>query len=660
MENKGKKIRTISAARFPFKVFLILPILLTAFFASACSELEKPKTEPFYAETVPPPKQEFRWSNGKMPKSFDPALASASPETDIVRALFEGLTDVDPKTLAVAPSIATEWSASENNHVWTFKLRRDAKWSNGKTITAEDFVRSWTRLAAISDKVSHPILLANIVGMPAKPEEKTAPSGVPEFLTNTDSGKVSANSNTTPAPNANSSIISPKYEVVITDNLKKNPAANSAPTSPPPTTAAKIDSKKAQPKEPKFGVEAVDDYTLKVSLVNADKDFPQLVAHPMFRPVFGSGGEFETEKLNAEIVTSGAFRIGSIGQDGITLDRAEHFWNKKEVALERVKFVPSENAEKALAAYREGTIDAVTNVNFEPLAVKLLQPYDDFQRITYGALNFYEFNRKNAPFNDRRVREALAIAIVRERLTEGEMEGTSKPALSFSPFDESSSKLTQDVAKAKNLLTAAGFPDGENFPTVRLVVNRNNLQQKIANSVAKMWKENLNIETEVITKESNELASVKASGEFDVMRRGVVLPTSDEASNMLAIFEPKIKPATEPTPGATKKEESIEEIFDRTQETMRIGISENAELSETPDTLAPVLAENTEPDAEKLILTEESAIVELHAIPLYFPTAYSLVKPYVQGFEMNSLDAPSLKNVTIDNGWQPKKAKGQL
>jgi hypothetical protein len=49
--------------------------------------------------------------------------------------------------------------------------------------------------------------------------------------------------------------------------------------------------------------------------------------------------------------------------------------------------------------------------------------------------------------------------------------------------------------------------------------------------------------------------------------------------------------------------------------------------------------------------------MELPAIPLYFPTSYSLVKPYVLGFETNTLDAPSLKEVRIDNNWQPIKSE---
>jgi hypothetical protein len=58
-------------------------------------------------------------------------------------------------------------------------------------------------------------------------------------------------------------------------------------------------------------------------------------------------------------------------------------------------------------------------------------------------------------------------------------------------------------------------------------------------------------------------------------------------------------------------------------------------------------------------MTEANAIYELWAIPLYFPTSYSLVKPYVTGFDMNSLDAPLLQNVSIDNDWQPKQRKNE-
>jgi oligopeptide transport system substrate-binding protein len=630
------RIRT-DKHRLIFKI-LCVSVSLWLIFLTACSELEKPKTEPFYAETAPPAKKEFRWSNGRMPKSIDPALAGAPPETDVVRAVFEGLTDTNPKTLDATPSVAEKWTASEDFKTWTFNLRKDAKWSNGERVTAADFVRSWKRLAGLGDKVSHPRLLENITGaleLRPKPVETNA------------------------APETDS-LLKPTAEPNLPILNSNTNAAQKAETKPPATPEKTVsptepkDNTKPKPAEIKFGVEAVGDYTLRVSLNEPDNDFPALVAHPMFRPIYGDGKDFEDGKLNAAVVTNGAFRITSIGQDGITLDRSETFWGRDKVELERVRFIPKETAEKALEAYRTGEIDAVTNANFEPLALKLLTPYNDFKRKTHSALNFYEINLKKKPFDDRRVREALAISIERERLTEIEMDGSTRPALGFLPFaGENDKKLVQDKERAKELLTEAGFEDGENFPTVRLVVNRNDVQQRIARAIVKMWKQTLNIDTVIEVKEAAEVEIARSKGEFDVMRRGVVLPTADETAGLMAIFQPAAPPKAELPPSATENNTLPTDAVQNSAETQ--SGNSNQSPSDVPiDPNAP--AEITEPVA---FSTEEEAIAELPAIPLYFPTSYSLVKPYIQGFEINTLDAPSLKDVKIDNNWQPKKPKGE-
>lgn len=618
-------------------IFVHLFLVLFALFLSSCSELKKPKTETFYADDKPPEKKEFRWSNGKMPKSFDPARASAPPETDIVRAIFEGLTDTNAKTLETIPAVAEKWEASEDFKTWTFHLRKDAKWSNGERITSEDFVRSWKRLAEMGGKVSHRNLLNNIVGMKTVAETTEADSS--EKL---------------------EEVLSPSIVNQSSSFLRKqsntNTAQNTQPTpfNPPEKQTVPPEKKEAEktPKPQKIGVEAVDKNTLKVSLINADRDFPALVAHPIFRPVYGDGKEFEGDKLNANIITNGAFRIASVGQDGITLDRAEHFWDKEKIELDRVRFVPQENAEKALEAYRAGEIDAVTNANFEPLALKLLRPFKDFRQTTHSALNFYEFNLEKPPFDKREVREALAISIERERLTEGEMEGATKPALSFLPFDaEKDKKLVQDKEKAQNLLSQAGFPNGENFPMIRLVVNRNDAQQRIARSVAKMWEDNLKIKTDVVVRESSEIETVREAGDFDLLRRGVVLPTADETVGLMTIFSKVLKDRKAETESVTEEKTEV-----KNPPEVKNPDKNSEEKSANEQSLTE---ENSLASEHPLILNEDQAIEEISAIPLYFPTSYSLVKPYIQGFEINTLDAHSLKDVRIDNNWQPKKQKGE-
>lgn len=83
-------------------------------------------------------------NNVTEPQSLDPHQITGVPEINIVRDLLEGLVETDEKG-AVIPAAAESWNSSDNK-VWVFKLRPDAKWSNGDPVTAEDFVYSWQRL----------------------------------------------------------------------------------------------------------------------------------------------------------------------------------------------------------------------------------------------------------------------------------------------------------------------------------------------------------------------------------------------------------------------------------------------------------------------------------------------------------------------------------
>ncbi len=638
MENSIRKNYHLSIIKSSVK---LCSFLLLSLFLINCSEIQTPKSDPFIGENSPPPKQEFRWSNGKTPKSFDPALASASPETDIVRTLFEGLTDVNPATSEAIPAISDKWTSSPDFKIWTFQLRKDAKWSNGETVTADDFVRSWKRLTELGDKVSQRGLLKNIVGMDSEDVLPIFADDDVEIADREENSNKSANE--TSNQNASSENNS-NGEELPQDAFTRPEDSNKMPEQ----TARKTDSKA------KFGVQAIDKFSLKVTLIQPDNEFPLLVAHPIFRPIFGDGKDFEKSVLDAKTITNGAFRIISVAKDGISLERNPDYWNRAEVKLERVKFIPSEDAEMALAAYRAGEIDAITNASFQPLALKLLQPFGEFHQTVHGALNYYEFNLNSKPFDDFRVRKALAISIDRKRLTEDEMDGATEPALNFLPFETKNERLKEDVEKAKRLLSEAGYSNGENFPVIKLLVNRNNMQQKIAKSVAKMWQKNLNVSTEIIVKDKVDFENSIQIGDFSLARRGIVLPTHNEIINMLAMFEHKPTLVNQENKEITSPaSNSNNQILD--QETAESNL--NFEENETQKIENKSSGETNAIAENKIITTEEEALKQIPAIPLYYPTSYSLVKPYIKGFELNVFDALSLKNVEIDNDWQPKDSK---
>jgi oligopeptide transport system substrate-binding protein len=630
--------------RSKVKTLAALAVLSTVF-AGACEQLERPETNAFYSETKPPRAQEFRWSNGKMPASFDPARASAPPETDIVRAIYEGLTEIDPKTLEAVPGIAVRWESSEKAKVWTFDLRRDAKWSNGEPVTAEDFVRSWKRLVELEDSPVHFALIRNIVGMAPETPEIPHDNDEPPSASSREQSIRSAPAQAKKPAGKTQSQEQRETEVLETEAVDKTKGAGKSG-------------------ETGFGAEAVEEFKLRVTLREPDAQFPRLAAHPLLRPVHGDGSEFQDARLSPDVVTNGAFGVASVDKDGITLRRSETFFGKNAVSLESVRLVAAEDADAALADYRSGKVDAVTNTEFEPLALKLLTPYVDFQRKTHSALNFYEFNRARYPFNDRRVREAMAIAIDRKRITEDLMQGATEPAYGFLPFagTEGKPRIKEDASRARELMQKAGFPNGEDFPVVKLIVNRNDQQKKIAELVASMWKEHLGISTEIELRDIAEIEGVRSSGEYDLIRRGAVLQTSDETANMLAIFRPAETagersadpkpevPAQAPVlkkPETGKKKLKIPVMPTPFPESS-LGLGEF-------DGLPPAVRDELTVEigwAQRPILTEEEAVIEMPAIPLYFPTSYSLVKPYVAGFDINALDAPLLKFVKINSGWK--------
>src|SRR5258708_4734365 len=75
--------------------------------------------------------------NGAEPETLDPAIITGQPEGRIVNALFEGLTAFNREARAV-PGVAESWTISPDAKTYTFKLRADAKWSDGTPVTAQD------------------------------------------------------------------------------------------------------------------------------------------------------------------------------------------------------------------------------------------------------------------------------------------------------------------------------------------------------------------------------------------------------------------------------------------------------------------------------------------------------------------------------------------
>lgn len=138
------------------RIALLLPALLTAC-GGDDGEMAPPRdSRPQPVEEVlidgrPDPatlavEQVLRRGNGEEPQTLDPHLAEGVPSSHILRDLFEGLTTEAPDGTTI-PGTAQRWNISRDGKTYTFYLRRDARWSNGDPVVADDFVLGLQRSA---------------------------------------------------------------------------------------------------------------------------------------------------------------------------------------------------------------------------------------------------------------------------------------------------------------------------------------------------------------------------------------------------------------------------------------------------------------------------------------------------------------------------------
>src|SRR5262249_27363001 len=116
------------------------------------------------------------------------------------------------------------------------------------------------------------------------------------------------------------------------------------------------------------------------------------------------------------------------------------------------------------------------------------------------------------------------------------------------PVVDKADMLEHDANKAKELLAEAGYPNGDGFPMIKLLINRNEQQRVVAQSIAAMWRATLNIETEIVIRNWDEYEAAMKAGDYDIVRRGLVMQTTSELVNLRMLFERDTHALPSPSP----------------------------------------------------------------------------------------------------------------
>ncbi|MCG8572105.1 MAG: peptide ABC transporter substrate-binding protein [Spirochaetes bacterium] len=391
--------------------------------------------------------------NGAEPETLDPALMSGVPEHKIYMSLFEGLVSYDPKTCQPVPGVAESWSVSDDGLTWTFKLRKNAMWSDGKKITAQDFVDSWLRLL------------------------------------NPDTGA--------------------KYAWMMTLVVKGSNEYNSGKAGPEAVA-----------------IKAVDENTFQMELVGPAPYALGMLAHY----VFGVHPLHVIDKYGAEwthpgnMVSNGPFVLEEWKpQESLLVKKNDKYWDKDNVKLSSIEFLPIDDNNTAMNMYINGEVDWIEDFPSERMeeAKKLAGFQLSPALITY----YYVFNCKRPPFDNPMVRKALAMAIKREEITDQINRKGDIPSEAIVPPMPGYTQATgngEDVEMAKKYLADAGFPNGEGFPKVTILYNTSENHKLIAQYVQQKWEENLGLKVELENQEWKTYLVTREHGEFDVARAGWV------------------------------------------------------------------------------------------------------------------------------------------
>jgi peptide/nickel transport system substrate-binding protein len=212
------------------------------------------------------------------------------------------------------------------------------------------------------------------------------------------------------------------------------------------------------------GVKKVDDFTVEFHLSAPNGNFPYLTSSDNYNMIILPKG-YDPAKWESTFLGTGPFKFGSYTpKSGATFTRNESYWGKKALPSQTVfTFYDTQNPE--ILALTGGTIDVVGQFAVAG-AQELLTGSYNIIKLKSSAHRQLSMRNDKAPFTDARVRQAMALTLNRPAIVKALFQGFADVG-NDSPFapvypstNTSVAQRTQDIAKAKSLLAAAGHPSG--------------------------------------------------------------------------------------------------------------------------------------------------------------------------------------------------------
>ncbi|MGJ3242715.1 MAG: peptide ABC transporter substrate-binding protein [Opitutales bacterium] len=285
------------------------------------------------------------------------------------------------------------------------------------------------------------------------------------------------------------------------------------------------------------GVEAIDDKTLKVTLVGPTPYFPSMLKHYSWFPVnprtieaFDAYTDRSSEWVRpGNYVGNGPFILKRWETNTVVeVVRNPAYWDADTVKLNGILFLPIENADTEERTFRAGQLHHANTVPLDKIDAYRNDPDPDVRALLriepYLGNYFYRFNVTRPPLDNPKVRQALNWAIDRESLVTNVTRGGQQPATSFTPPGmkgyEPPNRYGHDPDRARELLAEAGYPGGEGIRELEILINTSESHRTIAEAIQRMWKETLGIDVSIVNQEWKVYLDSQSNLDYDISRSG--------------------------------------------------------------------------------------------------------------------------------------------
>jgi oligopeptide transport system substrate-binding protein len=375
---------------------------------------------------------------GEEPDTLDPALVEDSVSAQYVVHIFSGLVALN-SDLEVVPDLAERWELSPDGRTYTFFLHPEARFHNGRAVTAEDVVYSLERAC-------DPRTWSGVTEGPCGPQAKSAVAAV--YL---------------------------RDIVGVSEELSGQAETIS-------------------------GLQVVDDHTVRITIAQPSDTF---LAKLTYSTAFVlDRSNVESADWPSLPNGTGPFRVKEHSSEHIVLERNEYYYRGKP-KLAEVTFLLSGGSPMSMYENGELDIVTVGPADVERVRDPANALHAELTTVPQLDIQYIGFDVTQAPFDDVKVRQAFVLAIDREKITNVVWKGMRTPAQGIIPpgmpdYTREGSLLHFDPQRARQLIADSKYKDAASLPAVTLSISGSGTQMPpTIEAIVAMLRENLGVEVAV-------------------------------------------------------------------------------------------------------------------------------------------------------------------